>query len=652
MYALIAFVLNFWTSSVLISTRITCMHDKTPELSGNIQTMAEVKPLADVIYARHRDISNLTGDLTSIICTAINSIVPEEAVFAQKIKGVWLLYVKSDNARVTLLKLGKLTINTDVHLYLYDNNPFDRTRIQNERIVFKDLPVWECDSLVLNYLSGFPNISVVHDVQFSRSPTSNFLNGDRFVFIKGQCFPPLERNVMLGDYPVRIWHASQSKSCARCHHDDHNTSQTDKCVAYQQKQDDVEPFRHPSNVLSNYFPCKITFDGQAFNSAEHCYQWLKCTELMEPELAERVFKAPSAALAKQISSQMPVDKILTDWNNKKLDVMKKVLLAKLECCSLYRDVLLKSDTKVLVECTKDEYWGANLSHYLVKTTLPQYYPGKNKLGKLHMEIRQNLQSVSQQDLPNPANPPPSLQPGSKTAGLVSSAPVMGLDPTSSTGDPQPIMSTGQPPSPTSTKPSSPTVNLPSQLAQGTSTKLATGPPLSFSAAYLPSYPASEPSAVTSTAAPDGTGPSGPSVLSDDQLTGATAIQLRGSLKKLQNPKIDLLKLSGSSSSKVMKRQGRTPKKSSSMIRSSSLPPNINLDDIRHETRLITGYFSPSKVAKKSVSSSGATAPPSSTSRALPVEISVDDDAASVASSFGTCHEDSGSMDIEPDPDGI
>ena len=121
-----------------------------------------------------------------------------------------------------------------------------------------------------------------------------------------------------------------------------------------------------------------------------------------------------------------------------------------------------------------------------------------------MEIRQNLQSVSQQDLPNPAIPPPSLQPGSKTAGLVSSAPVIGLDPTSSTGDPQPMVSTGQPPSPTSTKPSSPTVNLPSQSAQGTSTKLATGPPLSFSAAYLPSYPASEPSAVTSTAAPDGT----------------------------------------------------------------------------------------------------------------------------------------------------
>ena len=89
-----------------------------------------------------------------------------------------------------------------------------------------------------------------------------------------------------------------------------------------------------------------------------------------------------------------------------------------------------------------------------------------------------------------------------------------------------------------------------------------------------------------------------------------------------------------------------------MIRSSRLPPNINPDDIRHETHLITDYFSPSKVAKKSVISSGATAPPSSTSRALPVGITLDGDAASVASSFGTCQEDSGSMDIEPDPDGI
>ena len=198
-----------------------------------------------------------------------------------------------------------------------------------------------------------------------------------------------------------------------------------------------------------------------------------------------------------------------------------------------------------------------------------------------------------------------------------------LDPTSSTGDPQPMVSTAQPPSPTSAKPSSRTVNLPSQSAQGTSTKLATGLPLSFSAAYLPSDLASEPSAVTSTAAPDGTGPSEPSVLSDDQLSGATAIQLRGSLKKLQIPKIDLLKLRGSSSSKIMKRQGRTLKKSSSMIRSNSLPPNINPDDIRHETRLITVFFSPNKVAKKSVISSCATAPPSSTSCALPVDITVD-----------------------------
>ena len=73
----------------------------------------------------------------------------------------------------------------------------------NESYLRTYLYAWECDSLVLNYLSGFPNNSVVHDVQFSMTPTSNFLNGDRFVFIKGQCFPPLERNVIRG--VPRIW---------------------------------------------------------------------------------------------------------------------------------------------------------------------------------------------------------------------------------------------------------------------------------------------------------------------------------------------------------------------------------------------------------------------------------------------------------------
>ena len=230
---------------------------------------------------------------------------------------------------------------------------------------------------------------------------------------------------MLGDYPVRIWHASQSKSCVRCHHDDHKHESKQINVLLTSKNKMTWNLSDtPIMCYQFIFHVKLPLINRNLIVLNTVINGSNVLSLWSLNLQNRVFKAPSAALAKQISSQMPVDKILTDWNNKKLDVMVKVLRAKLECCSLYRDVLLKSDTIVLVECTKDEYRGANMPHYLVKTTHPQYYSGQNRLGKLHMEIRQNLQSVSQQDLPNPANPPPSLQPGSKTAGLVSSAPVI------------------------------------------------------------------------------------------------------------------------------------------------------------------------------------------------------------------------------------
>ena len=49
---------------------------------------------------------------------------------------------------------------------------------------------------------------------------------------------------MLGDYPVRIWHASHSRSRLRCHLDDHSTNQTEKCAAYRPHQNEVEPLKY------------------------------------------------------------------------------------------------------------------------------------------------------------------------------------------------------------------------------------------------------------------------------------------------------------------------------------------------------------------------------------------------------------------------
>ena len=94
--------------------------------------------LVDVIYAKHRDLGDITGDLTKMICTAINNITPNEAISAQLIRGIWFLYVKNYAARSTLLCHGKLDLGHR-ELYLYDVNPYAmQPRVPHERTVFKD----------------------------------------------------------------------------------------------------------------------------------------------------------------------------------------------------------------------------------------------------------------------------------------------------------------------------------------------------------------------------------------------------------------------------------------------------------------------------------------------------------------------------------
>ena len=145
----------------------------------------------------------------------------------------------------------------------------------------------------------------------------------------------------------------------------------------------------------------------------------------------------------------------------------------------------------------------------------------------------------------------------------------------------------------------------------------------------------------------------PPVLTTEQLTSATAIQLRDNLhmKKPQNPKIDLLKLNDAGNSKICKRQSRTIKKTPARMRTTSLPLSINDAEIRRETHLITGYLTkqvnkqvskPCGVVKSNVSLDQSDAG------------SVDGDALSVASSFGPFEGASGlSENGNPlDDDGI
>ena len=356
--------------------------------------------ITDVIYAKHQNLRNVTGDITHMICTAVNSLTPNQAVAAQLIRGIWFIYVKSVKSRLSLLQRGYLDIGAHA-LFLYGENPYNyKSRVPNERVVIRDLPIFEPDDLILNFLADYPQIQPVGPLDFVKPRSGEFINGDRFIYVKGEFTPPLPKDIHLGDHPCRLWHASQKLECLRCHQPTHSTSDTEKCSAYLQSQENIIAFKHPRNALTNYYVCDLTFQGQVFNSAEQAYQWAKCTDLVEPELAERIFNSASPSQAKKISEEILPGKDFSEWNKKKYAVMRAILESKAKSSQRYCDVLLKSGNKLLVEATRDEWWGANTSPHLAKTTNPIFYRGQNRLGLLHMEIREMLRAI-QDESPNP-----------------------------------------------------------------------------------------------------------------------------------------------------------------------------------------------------------------------------------------------------------
>ena len=103
-------------------------------------------------------------------------------------------------------------------------------------------------------------------------------------------------------------------------------------------------------------------------------------EHLNTELAEQVMNAKSPRDAKQIAAQLKGDASLCDWGRIRYEVMKRVLIAKADSSKQFRDKLIHSGNRLLVESSpNDLYWGSGLNYHLTQTTHPDYYTGLNKL---------------------------------------------------------------------------------------------------------------------------------------------------------------------------------------------------------------------------------------------------------------------------------
>ena len=136
----------------------------------------------------------------------------------------------------------------------------------------------------------------------------------------------------------------------------------------------ITRFRGDYFFLSNFYPCKISYQGCNYPSAEHAYQASKTLVHVERLL---ILNASRPALAKSLGRHIS---LRLDWEEVKVPTMREILRVKFSRSSPLSSKLISTGNRELIESNTwgDNFWGMHDER------------GENHLGRLLMEIRDSL----------------------------------------------------------------------------------------------------------------------------------------------------------------------------------------------------------------------------------------------------------------------
>ena len=136
----------------------------------------------------------------------------------------------------------------------------------------------------------------------------------------------------------------------------------------------------PYFELSNFAPFGFVEDGVSWPTVEHYFQAQKFPDPEHADYRERIRTAGSPQHAKTLRQTRDVP-IRPDWDDVKEAIMRKALRQKFANAAL-RKLLVGTGKRLLIENSPyDRYWGCGRNG-----------KGKNRLGVLLMELREELRS--------------------------------------------------------------------------------------------------------------------------------------------------------------------------------------------------------------------------------------------------------------------
>ena len=139
----------------------------------------------------------------------------------------------------------------------------------------------------------------------------------------------------------------------------------------------IDRFTGEYDFLSNFYPCRVEFEGDWYPSVEHAFQAAKTFD-REKRIAAAV--APTARSVKEFGKNRI--KLREDWEEVKDGVMYECVKSKFAGDLELKRKLLATGNALLIEGNshKDRYWGVYRGE------------GRNMLGQTLMRVREELQN--------------------------------------------------------------------------------------------------------------------------------------------------------------------------------------------------------------------------------------------------------------------
>jgi N-glycosidase YbiA len=152
----------------------------------------------------------------------------------------------------------------------------------------------------------------------------------------------------------------------------------------------ISSFNEERFFLSNFFSCKIIFDGETYPTVEHAFQAAKT---LDKEQRRNIQQTDSPRQAKRLGREVTLRQ---DWEQIKFEIMLGFLKQKFSQPDLRQQLLETGDAELIEGNTwGDKVWGA--------VQVNGQWVGENRLGELLMQVRAEIASGERA---SPAQPRP------------------------------------------------------------------------------------------------------------------------------------------------------------------------------------------------------------------------------------------------------